>query len=162
MDGTKANFSFDSESQTFSNEYVGLSDEQRDALVVVLRQFIQKSDQVSIRSLAEVFESGLFPTERRERFRRSRDAIDRELDSDTLIVSDGEKLTYRRVLDIYFNGVIAHRDPRKAPLADAWADGMGHAAYLVVLDLGLQYLVSSVEWLDRFCGFALEEITEAA
>lgn len=155
---TTATLSFDGASGAFSDQYTGLTDEQRDALVVVLRQFTLDSDRVSFRSLSKLFEQQMFTLERRDRFRRSRQAFNAALDTETPIISDGEALTYRRVVDVYFYGKIIHRNAEKARLADAWADGPAQALYLVFLDDALRCLIRGVEWLDSFCGFALEEL----
>lgn len=91
-----------------------------DAFVLTYRMFVQKRDTISIAALAKVYEASWMPAEAAENFAEARRAVNDYLESDTLILDGEHVVTRNHLVDIILYGGLAHNEPAKVPIFDAW------------------------------------------
>lgn len=93
--------------------FVGPSEETLDAVILTLRLFIRDNERISVRNVRRLYmESGL-PKELRDEFCRVADHLNAQLDTPTnMSIKEGERLTFREVLQIFVYGSNAHTTPR--------------------------------------------------
>jgi hypothetical protein len=85
-------------------------DEQRDAILMHLRLFIQDKDDISFRKLGDLIDDPDLSTKWKEEFESIRQVLSIRLDE---VVSEGQKgkITNRDVLNMFLFGKIAHSNP---------------------------------------------------
>ncbi len=91
-------------------DYYQPSDEQRDALLLHLRLFIQDKDNISLRKLADLCDDSELSEKWKTEFKFQREILNFRLDQ-LAAESKTEKLTYRDILNMFLFGKIAHDNP---------------------------------------------------
>lgn len=101
---------------------VGPDDEAVAAFVLTFRLFRQNGDGISIRELAEIYESESVPTDLRDEFDRIRTALNDRLDSPPMVAYEvnGESITRGRILEVFLYGGLAHANPEKLETYEQW------------------------------------------
>lgn len=98
----------------------GPTEESVAAFVLTLRFFLHDGrEKISFRAMAELYEAVASPTLAAQ-FRQLRDSVNRFLDSDTIVEFDGEKITRRRVVDVFLNGGLAHAERLQSEIYARW------------------------------------------
>ena len=100
------------------------NDEQRDALVLNLRLFLQDKDGISIRKLSEVSSDPGLSVEWKTEFESYRNRLNFRLDNIAL-ERNQENITYRDILKMFLFGKIAHdrSDDEANKLYQKWVVG---------------------------------------
>jgi len=76
--------------------------------VTTFRNFILDTDPISIRNIAKVYNQLPDGHDLKDRFNDARNKFNEYLDSPTIIVHNGEKLTGRRIIETYIYGDVIH------------------------------------------------------
>jgi len=97
----------------WESAFDGPGDESIDAAVLTLRQFMQDNDPVSVRNVSDAYLRSSLSTALRGEFQLLRSHLNQFLDSPTNVaIEEGRLLTFRRVLDLFVYGGLAHSSPR--------------------------------------------------
>jgi hypothetical protein len=91
-------------------DYYQPSDEQRDALLLHLRLFLQDKDNISFKKLADLCNDPELSEKWKTEFEFQRKILNIRLDQ-VAAESKTEKITYRDVLYMFLFGKIAHNNP---------------------------------------------------
>jgi hypothetical protein len=97
------------------------SQDEIDAFVLSYRLFTQDNDQLSIRSLARIYENSWMPEEARNNFREAREHLNAHLDGLALIDFGDGPMRLRTLVDIVIYGGLAHAHPRKSKIFESWS-----------------------------------------
>jgi hypothetical protein len=86
------------------------SDEQRDAILLHLRLFLQDKDDISLRKLVDLTNDPDLSSKWKDEYEKIRKVLNIRLDE---VVADGRKgrLTNRDILNMFLFGKIAHNNP---------------------------------------------------
>lgn len=95
-------------------DYYQPSDEQRDALLLHLRIFLQDKDNVSFGKLAELHDDPEISEQWKTKFELERRILNIRLDQ-IAAESKTEKITHRDILNMFLYGRIAHNQPGDKP-----------------------------------------------
>jgi hypothetical protein len=108
--------------------FVGPDDDAIRAFVLTIRLFRQDRDGISVRGLADIYATEGIPQGLRGEFDEARNALNDRLDADTMFVFNDERITRRRLLDVFLYGGLAHVDADKRAVYEQWhAFGMAFA-----------------------------------
>ena len=91
-----------------------------DAFVLTFRYFIQDNERCSFGNLARIYEKPSVPEELRTEYLKTRKLLNDYLDAQASIKIGEEALTRRRILDVFVYGDLAHAQPKKKEVFDAW------------------------------------------
>jgi len=91
-----------------------------DAFVLTFRYFIQDNERCSFGNLAKTYEKPSVPEELRTEYLKARKLLNDYLDAQASIKIGEEALTRRRILDVFVYGGLAHAQPKKKEVFDAW------------------------------------------
>ncbi|MEM3573651.1 MAG: hypothetical protein QXJ62_05430 [Nitrososphaeria archaeon] len=91
-----------------------------DAFVLTFRYFIQNNERCSFGNLSETYEKPFVPEELRTEYFKVRQQLNEYLDSQSSIQIGEDALTRRRILDVFIYGGLAHANPKKKEVFDAW------------------------------------------
>ena len=85
-------------------------DEQRDAILLHLRLFLQDKDDISLRKLGDLTNDPDLSSEWKEEYEKERKVLNIRLDE---VIADGRKgrITNRDILNMFLFGKIAHNNP---------------------------------------------------
>ncbi len=98
-------------------------DEAIDALVLTFRFFMQNNEACSLFRLAQVYERiGATEPEKATEFDAIRNRLNAFLDSPSTIEVNGERLTFRRILEGFVYGDLSHENPAKRADFTLWMD----------------------------------------
>ena len=97
---------------------------------MTLRFFLQNNERISIANTADLYETLAVPEKLKEAVRKTRGMLNQCLDSDAQIIWKNERLTRRRVLDVFLYGGLAHANPEKKALYDEWVADAGRFPFL--------------------------------
>ena len=103
----------------------GPGSEETEAFVLTLRFFLQNNERISIANTADLYETLAVPEKLKEAVRKTPGMLNEFLDSDAQIIWKNERLTRRRVLDVFLYGGLAHANPEKKALYDEWVADAG-------------------------------------
>lgn len=100
----------------------GPNQEEIDAFVLTFRFFYQDNERSSLRNLAEIYNGLSVSDELKHEFVEARKAINEFLDNPPPITIKflGEKLTRRKILEVFIYGGLAHANPEKKIIYDKW------------------------------------------
>jgi hypothetical protein len=89
--------------------------ESLEAYILNLRFFIQDNEPTSLRNIASLYRTSCKSAQQVEQFRRTRDAINRELDRELWFKFNDKSMTYGKLLHgmIYSRFAHAHKDKHK-------------------------------------------------
>ena len=99
----------------------GPSAEATDAFVLTLRYFVQDNEPISIRKVGEIYETAAISSQLKDQYREARTLINQALDEFSMVELKGERLTNRRVFEVFLYGGLAHANPSKKDEFDRWA-----------------------------------------
>lgn len=139
-------------------------DESIDAFILTMRLFIQNNEPISIANIDALLQSLPIPEEIKELSRNARADLNALLDSYTPLGLKGERLTYRRVFDVFFYGWLAHgSNEQKRAEYLAWRSeprtyGWTKVLFLMTLSDKLEYLF----WLRNLVAKARAALPAAA
>lgn len=93
-------------------EVTGPDEEAVRAFVLTFRMFFKDGDGISFREMAAIYGSASVPGG--DEYQWAREAINQFLDSPTMFNVNGERITHRRLLDVFLYGSgLAHANPDK-------------------------------------------------
>lgn len=102
----------------------GPTDESIEAFVLTIRFFIQNNENSSFRNMAKMYDklhaSGLLSESVAGKFGRMRNAVNDFLNGETFIEYNDERLTRRRIFEIFVWGGLAHANKSKKAVFDQW------------------------------------------
>jgi hypothetical protein len=128
--------------------FVGPDDDAIRAFVLTIRLFQQDRDRISLRALAEIYGAERVPQELRGEFDEARKALNDRLDSGTMFVLNKERITRRRLLDVFLYGGLAHVDADKRAVYEQWqAFGMAFALMSNEFVVTLGEFFNCVRWI---------------
>jgi hypothetical protein len=140
----------------------GPSEEATDAFVLTLRFFIQNNESISIHNMAQLYSSPPFSTLLVIAMQEKRNDFNTFLDAPSGVVWQLEKLTNRRVFDIFLYGGLAHAEPSKKKEWDAWS---AEPAIFGILQVNFNNIVvkhlNFILWLQDQNTMALKELQTA-
>jgi len=92
-----------------------------EAFILTFRFFIQNNEGCSFGNIGETYNALDIPQELKDKYNEARNHLNDYLDTEMpSIVINGEKITRRRLLDVFVYGGLAHANPEKKELFDAW------------------------------------------
>lgn len=98
----------------------GPDDDAIKAFVLTFRFFIQDNERCSIRNIANIYEGLDIPTELINDFKSNRDGINSFLSNRSMLKLKNENVEFRKILDVFFYGGLAHANEEKKRLFDYW------------------------------------------
>lgn len=101
-------------------ERQGPGQESIEVFVLTLRFFIQDNEESSLRNVDRAYDAALVSSELQAEFRKTRQALNDYLDSETYHVAEGRQLTNREVLETFVWGGLAHANPDMKKRYDSW------------------------------------------
>lgn len=107
-------------SQPATVQHNGPALEAIEAATNLFRQFIQKNDTISLRSMARLLDDPDISAHWKEEFTKCRAWLNGVLDSGIPTLINGQSLSRRYICDIFINGSIAHAEPPKARVFAEW------------------------------------------
>jgi hypothetical protein len=101
-------------------ERLGPKGESIDSFILTYRFFIQNNEVSSFGNFAKIYENLLIPKVFRDKFIESRNELNQFLDEPLNIEYNNEKLTRRKIHDVFIYGGYAHANLEKKKIYDAW------------------------------------------
>jgi hypothetical protein len=98
----------------------GPNDEAVRAFALTFRMFFRDRDGISFREMAEIYEAPSVPGALRDDYRWARQAVNEFLDGVTMCQVNGERITRRRLVDVFLYGGLAHLNPDKRRDSELW------------------------------------------
>lgn len=99
----------------------GPDDDAIKAFVLTFRFFIQDNERCSIHNIAKIYNDELnIACELKNEFNEKRDGINQLLDSYSILQINKQRVQYRKILDVFFYGGLAHANEKKKELFDSW------------------------------------------
>jgi hypothetical protein len=98
----------------------GPDDEAVRAFTLTFRMFFRDGDGISFREIAEIYDAASIPAALRDDYRWAREAIDQFLDGPTMFEVNQERITRRRLVEVFLYGGIAHMNPEKRKAYELW------------------------------------------
>jgi hypothetical protein len=98
----------------------GPDDEAVRAFALTFRMFFRDRDGISFREMAEIYDAPCIPAALRDDYRWARQAVNEFLDGATMCEINGERITRRRLVDVFLYGGLAHLNPDKRDDYDVW------------------------------------------
>jgi hypothetical protein len=140
----------------------GPSEESTDAFVLTLRFFLQDNESISIRNMAQIYSSPLFSTLLVTAMHKRRNDFKTFLDAPSAVVWQSEKLTNRRVFDVFLYGGLTHANPSKKK---EWDDWRAEPAIFGILQVNFNNIVikhlNFILWLQDQNTVALKKLETA-
>jgi ribosomal protein L30 len=90
------------------------------AFVLDYRQYTQSNDPISIGSLARIYARPWMHSGARRNFEEVRRQLNRELDAASAFIFGDCRMSVRTLVDIVVYGGLAHSNPEKAEIFEAW------------------------------------------
>lgn len=110
------------EGGTVEAEVKGPDEEAVRAFVLTFRMFFKDGDGISFREMAAIYDSASVPGNLHDDYRWAREAINQVLDSPTMFNVNGERVTHKRLLDVFlYGGGLAHANPDKRAVYQLWS-----------------------------------------
>ncbi len=100
------------------------SQDEIDAFVLSYRVFTQRNDTLSIPSLSKIYAKEWMPSSLREYFEDARHQLNGYLDGCATVRFGERRILVRTLVDVIIYGGLAHNNPRKARIFEAW-EGSG-------------------------------------
>ena len=145
------------------------SQDEIDAFVLSYRVFTQRNGTLSIPSLSKIYAKEWMPANFGRSFEDTRQQLNEHLDRHATIAFGERHVLVRTLVDIIIYGGLAHSNPKKARIFEAW-EGSGvmgflwaeFFAYAREAVAALKYIRSlNQEFLElvNTCGFTIGNIT---
>jgi len=96
----------------FEEIIIGPNREEVDSALLIVRQFMQNNDPISIKNIIDLAHEYL-TNEAAHSIDEIRDSLNKELDSHPPIGVEGKAKSYREIVDIYLYGEHAHTSKKK-------------------------------------------------
>jgi hypothetical protein len=90
------------------------------AFALTFRMFFRDRDGISFREMAEIYDAPCIPAALGDDYRWARQAVNEFLDGATMCEINGERITRRRLVDVFLYGGLAHLNPDKRDDYDIW------------------------------------------
>jgi hypothetical protein len=90
------------------------------AFVLDYRQYTQHNDPISIASLARIYKQPWMHPGARKNFEEIRAQFNRALDASSSLIFGQYDMRVRELVDIVVYGGLAHSNPKKAEIFEAW------------------------------------------
>ena len=114
------NFSFESGGK-WSLTIKGPDDDAIKAFVLTFRFFIQDNERCSINNISKIYNAEPYiPNEIKTEFNSSRNIMKQFLESYSMLQINKEGVQYKKILDVFFYGGLAHANEQKKELFDKW------------------------------------------
>lgn len=106
---------------TMQTEWRGADQDATKALALDLRYFIwsQKRDGINLEQIRELYEALPTGNAEKQKITDLLDSLDRTLDSIAIIISS-EPVTWRRLLEVFMYGGLAHANEREREIYQEW------------------------------------------
>jgi hypothetical protein len=101
-------------------EKVGADEDATLALAATLRFFVQPRDGIQLSQIAETYESLPVEDMAKRSAREASDCMNALLDSSTFITINGERITNRRLFEVFMYGGMVHANSDKKPEYEQW------------------------------------------
>jgi hypothetical protein len=98
----------------------GPDDEAVRAFTLTFRMLFRNGDGISFREIAEIYDAASVPAALREDCRWAREAMNQFLDGPTMFEVNQERITRRRLVEVFLYGGIAHMNPEKRKAYELW------------------------------------------
>jgi hypothetical protein len=98
----------------------GPGSEEIEAFVLTLRFFVQNNEPISVANVARLYEDLDVSDDLKMAVRQTRTKLNDFLDATAGTHWHAEKLTRRRILDVFLYGGLAHAQPEKKNIFDQW------------------------------------------
>ena len=114
------NFAFESDDK-WSLTIKGPDDDAIKAFVLTFRYFIQDNERCSINNIAKIYnDEPYIPNEIKTEFNNGRKVMKQFLDSFSILQINKEGIQFKKILDVFFYGGLAHANEQKKELFDKW------------------------------------------
>lgn len=142
----------------------GPSIEAIKAFVLTFRFFIQVNESISLRNIAEIYESNNIEHQQREFFNSARDSVNSMLNSPNLfnLKFNDSIPTNRRIMDVFVYGGLAHANPEKYKTYKEWMSFPPAAVILqTCFNSILGQILQALDYIEKVNENTIQQLKES-